>query len=424
MTFDHERLLHRYRTMMVTIGILYPLWRFMAYYVSPNANESWEQRGMIGVFFLGFALSTYWVPYFRRNVATYFNIITYIWFAQVFYLMVVNNMSFDYLILGLVVIFTAGASFLDADAMLGYYLVCILMTGSSVILKPDAHRLTFFWGVLTALAVSYVGLRSLLGLLRELRKSKADLQRRTDEFTALSSAVQTLFLPSKNDLQTERWHISGFYRPVDGCGGDWWAYSETNDRLAVVVGDVTGHGPGPAMLTASISSYMRALQNEKPEMDLPNLLRALNRHLMELQIAEPVSKHYLMTVQALEIDFKALKVTSWSAGAPPVAIFSTEGEMRILGNAGSPLGIDNDLQLGTDSCPFNHGDRIILYTDGISETNVDRRQIGERKILKFAASDLKLSPPQATRALIKRVDDLRGKGIQDDDYTLVILDVA
>jgi serine phosphatase RsbU (regulator of sigma subunit) len=333
-------------------------------------------------------------------------------------------MSFDYLVMGLVVIFTAGGGFLSANAMLGYYLMCILLTGATVVAKPDMQHLTFFWGIVTALIISYLGLKSLLGLFRDLRTSKAALQKRTDEFTALSSAVQTLFLPDKEEWKTDQWHVAGFYRPADGCGGDWWSYSEHDHKLSIVIGDVTGHGPGPAMMTASIASYMRALQNERPDLAMGDLLRALNRHLMDLHGGRHSEQHYLMTVHAIEVDPLSKQIHSWSAGAPSAAIFNPNHETRFLGSRGAPLGVEAHLQLGSDSAPLHSGDRILLYTDGISEMKCGDRILGDRRLLKIATNDLHLSPLAATRSLVGQLDRLRGATEQDDDYTLVVLDVA
>lgn len=420
---DSASMLRRYRALMVAIGILYPMWRFGAYYLNPNANETWEERGLIGVLFLTFALLTYWTDYLRRHVAIYFNIINYVWFVHVFYLLIINEMSPDYMFVSIVVIFTSGASFLDASAMLWYYLMCICLTGALVVAEPSASIITFFLGVLAALATSYIGLRSLLNLFKELSENKIALQKRTDEFTALSTAVQTLFLPDKQEFKTEHWHIAGFYRPVDGCGGDWWSYFEHNRKLTILVGDVTGHGPGPAMMTASIASYTRALQNERPDLTLNDILHALNKYLIELQSEKSGHHHYLMTVHALEIDLDKKKISSWSAGAPGAAIYDLEGNVRHIGQVGSPLGLKADLQIGVDTCDFNPGDRVFLYTDGIAEVNVGESRLSERKFFQLAAQARNLTPLQSTHAFIGKLDQLRGKGTQEDDYTLILVDL-
>ena len=421
---DDGFLVRRYRMLMITIGLVYPTWRFMTYYYDPNTNESWEQRGMIGVMFLSFAVLSYRFAYVRRNIATYFNIITYAWFLQTFYLMTTNDSSDGYMIMAMVVISAVGSSFLKAEAMLWYYLMCIVLTGIGVIANPTVSRINFFWGVLTALVISYVGLRSMLGLFRELRLSKSNLQKRTDEFTALSAAVQSMFLPAKDSVDNKLWHLAGFYRPVDGCGGDWWSYFENGSKLTVLTGDVTGHGPGPAMMTASIASYTRALQKERPDLSVENILHALNKYLLELQFEKSGKHNYLMTVHALEIDFAVCQIKSWSAAAPDVVILAKDGTQRFIGASGSPLGMAPDLVLGFDSGPIYSGDRILIYTDGIMEIDCKGQRISDRKVLKMAASDRAMNPKDAASSLIHRLDKMRGVGPQEDDYTLVLLDVA
>jgi serine phosphatase RsbU (regulator of sigma subunit) len=421
---DQTSILRRYRRLMITIGILYPIWRFIAYYFDQSANESWALRGTIGVVFLVISALTFRFPYFSKNVGTYFNIITYIWFIQTFYLLIVNEMETDYLILTLVVIFVAGASFLETKAMLWYYLMVLVLTGSTIAMKPDGARITFFFAIVTALSVSHVGLQSLLGMFRDLHESHLLLQKRTDEFTELASAVQTLFLPSKEAEKNENWNLSGFYRAVDGCGGGWWSYFEHEKKLTIIVGDVTGHGPGPAMMTASIASYTRCLQTERPDLSLQNILRALNKYLLELQSDKSGKHRYLMTVLALEIDFNSKTVKSLSAGAPPALILNKNEKARFIGVAGNPLGMTHDLKIGEEESTFKAGDRFLIHTDGIVEIIVNGRPLSESRMLKLISQDLNIEPEQATRSLVAHLDKMRGERIQEDDYTLVMVDVA
>src|SRR5262249_6726893 len=74
----------------------------------------------------------------------------------------------------------------------------------------------------------------------------------------IASAVQNFFLPVKKSLQSDRLKLAGFYRPADRCSGDWWWYEKLNDqRFWLLVGDVTGHGAGPAVVTASVATALR-----------------------------------------------------------------------------------------------------------------------------------------------------------------------
>jgi len=421
---DPGSLLRRYQTLMVTIGTLYPLWRLTSYYYNPESGESWEQRAAIGFIFLTISLLTLKFDYFRRRVRAYFNIVGFVWLIQTMYLMSLNPGNSEYEFMSAVVIFTIGGSFLDQEVMLWFYLTAITLTGVYVVRHPDMNEFNFLWGVILALSASYIGIHSLLSLFNDLARSKKELQKRTDEFLALSAAVQTLFLPSQSDLKRDRWELSGFYRPVDSCGGDWWSYFESENKLTVLIGDITGHGPGPAMMTASIASYTRALQSERTDLTTTDILRALNKYLIELQSERNNHHNYLMTVQALELDFAQNKITSVSSGAPPVSILATDGTVRSIGSRGNPLGLEPELKLGFDSGTLVAGERILMYSDGLLEVKVRNKVYSEKKLLRIANGDRALKPDQAAKRIIAHLDDFRGAIQQQDDYTLVVVDVA
>jgi serine phosphatase RsbU (regulator of sigma subunit) len=424
---SEDRVLYRYRIIMALIGVFYPAWRYFAYYFQPNENESWEQRGMIGVFFLTFTLLTYIHPYFKRNVSTYFNIIVYTWFVQVFYLMWVNDMSDQYLLMGFVTIFCVGGTFLSQNGLLGYYLLCIILTGFSVIWHPDHRILSFFWGVILALTISYACFKTMMSVFSELRISQGKLAKRNQEFEDLSAAVQSLFLPVESTVAKDGFSLSGYYRPAENCGGDWWSFfSENKDTLSVFVGDVTGHGPGSAMMTASISAYLKALQHTQSDRSIPEVLQRLNSYIRELQINRTSSERYLMTILGVELDLKTRKLKLWSAGTPWPIILRKDGNVELIGQVGSPIGLAEELKLGFETTDLSLGDRLFLYTDGILEMKISADQmLGERKLGKLLQDTKDMSPSSAIAALAIKLDELRlKKSEQEDDFTFVILDAA
>jgi serine phosphatase RsbU (regulator of sigma subunit) len=62
--------------------------------------------------------------------------------------------------------------------------------------------------------------------------------------------------------------LVGFYRGAEKCSGDWWWYEHiSQDKLWVIVADVTGHGAGPAMLTAAVAMGIWVQQTEQPYSD-------------------------------------------------------------------------------------------------------------------------------------------------------------
>ena len=81
---------------------------------------------------------------------------------------------------------------------------------------------------------------------------------RLEQELALTGAVQTLLLPQKADLCGKGWSLAAHYESAAQSGGDWWwADAAEGKCLRILMGDVTGHGPGSAMVTALISGSYR-----------------------------------------------------------------------------------------------------------------------------------------------------------------------
>jgi serine phosphatase RsbU (regulator of sigma subunit) len=423
---DNERVVQRYRLIMVLIGIFYPLWRYYAYFITPTDFESYEQRGLIGVLFLTAALLTYIHPFFKRNIGRIFNGVAFIWVTQVFVLIWASDVSPDYLLMGLITIFCIGGSFLNQKGLLWFYLLCVALTGVTVIVSPHPETITFFFGVVLVLSISYACFLTLVTLFKDLNESKEALALRTREFEELSAAVQTMFLPNETWVKDLGFEIAGYYRPAEKCGGDWWSFFvKREETLLVFVGDITGHGPGSAMMTASVASYLKALRNSHVDKSASELLKELNLYLLDLQRNLATNSRYLMTMAAVELDLRTKTLHLWSAGAPFPFLMNETGEITLLGGLGNPLGLSPELSLHYETIEMNPKDRLFIYTDGIIEMSIgEERQLGERRLKKMFSATRAQKPADVVRTLETELDGLKFSAKQEDDFTFVILDVS
>lgn len=411
---------------MAVIGLLYPFWRYIDYYLNANAIETLPERAAIGLMFLVFALATFLHPYFEKRAAMLFDLGAGIWTLQVFFLLWRSDFDPDYVQLVLITIFCVGASFLNQRQMLLYYLLCLILVGYTLSSNADAEHATLFFGVLIALIVSYVSFMTLLAVFNDLRESKNALAKRTKEFEELSAAVQTLFLPNLTYVKERGFELAGHYQPATSCGGDWWSFSVVpEESVSIFVGDITGHGPGSAMMTASVASYLKAFNNKKEARAVPEILTELNSYLLELQSHQDSKDRYLMTMVAIEVNLRTRELNQWSAGAPFPFLLKASGETIPLGTGGNPLGLSPSLVLNHETVRLDAGDRIFIYTDGITEMRIAAdRQMGERRLTKLLKSTSESAPKDAIRMI--ETDLLKQKfgPDQEDDFTYVVLDVS
>ena len=233
----------------------------------------------------------------------------------------------------------------------------------------------------------------------------------------LTGAVQAGFLP-KDDLIVNRdLEVRGFYRPAGTCSGDWWWYEETERGLhRLLIGDVTGHGPGPAMVTAAVAASYRAQSELAADLPLKRRLEAVNQEV--LRVGQGT---YQMALTAIEIDVEAGQLSAYSAGGLPAIVLS-DGPAEVVVCRGTPLGTAK-LQLGRTSRALRPGSRIFLCTDGVVEIELaNGRAFGLRRLIRLLESTRESDVNQTALALSQEATAANGASLQKDDWTFAIVD--
>ena len=234
---------------------------------------------------------------------------------------------------------------------------------------------------------------------------------------ALTGAVQTGFLPEHNEIATPNLQLIGVYRPADACGGDWWWHEALpNGRHIVMVGDVTGHGPGPAMVTAAVATAFHVFIEHRLG-DLDTALELLNREVLRVGKGK-----YHMTMAALELDEGTGEWILHSAGAPPLLSLGLDGKHKVHFCAGAPLGTESGFETGKIEGRLGRNDRLLLYTDGMPEVTLPNGNVlGMRRF----ALNFEVTRPQSLRdaatAMMAQADEALGPQPQDDDWTFTMI---
>ncbi len=183
--------------------------------------------------------------------------------------------------------------------------------------------LSMLVGLANHIAIAHA---SALSAQRELerRAAERDLE--------LSAAVQALLLPRETQAVWDGMSLAAHFRPASGVAGDWWYYDRfDNGTVRVVLGDVTGHGPAAAMVSAVVAGWYRRMRLEG-RYDTPEMLRRLHEGMREL-----CRGTYMMPLAAIEVDVSGA-MRGWSAAAPPLLIRRADGQIQVLQQSGTPLG--------------------------------------------------------------------------------------
>ena len=182
-----------------------------------------------------------------------------------------------------------------------------------------------------------------------------------------AAAVQRMLLPRHSVSINAAAHIASYYRPAGGCGGDWWTVeSLPGGRLVVAVGDVTGHGPAAAILTAVAKTAFDRAVSSNPEVTCAEVLATMNQALYTVSRSQKP-----MSCVVSIIDANAEEMSTANAGHPfPYRLSRERGGSRELGlitARGSQLGVTAEASFDIVTEPVQPGDLLLWYTDGATE---------------------------------------------------------
>ena len=210
--------------------------------------------------------------------------------------------------------------------------------------------------------------------------------------------------------------VSSVSLPASEVGGDYYDYFVLDDeRVAVVVADVAGHGLGSGLVLSGVRSCLTLLSDELS--DLQSVLAKLQKMLLRTS-----QRRMLVTMSLVLADRRQRTVTVASAGHPP-AILRQGTTPRLLELSSVPLGTKLSSSFPETSVTFAAGDVLVLHTDGIYEaTDRQGEPYGLDRLTSVVSSEAEAATAQEVRdAILRDVWTYKGDQPQADDVTLVVM---
>jgi serine phosphatase RsbU (regulator of sigma subunit) len=238
----------------------------------------------------------------------------------------------------------------------------------------------------------------------------------------LATAMQESLMPDDRPIRRKTYELRGLFRPVAECGGDLWHWRELADgKVLLVIADATGHGAAPALLAAVAKGSIDAnWQMRLQNLDPGTLLSALNT-----AVHRTGRKRYMMTAFAAVVDTRGGVMHYANAGQNfPYFIHGpsseSPGKVEPLIARGNSLGAVSEAHFETHSRPMAHGDKLILYTDGIVEAGAPMSEPWGEKRFRAALTALAGQRVQRfTDLLMAEVEEFLGGREVADDVTMV-----
>lgn len=249
---------------------------------------------------------------------------------------------------------------------------------------------------------------------------EAELKTKLDQVNHdldIARSIQQDLLPAKSPT-LENFDVAGWNEPANETGGDYFDWqSLPNGRLAISIGDATGHGIGPALVSALCRAYARASLVVDDEHH--QVLERLNRLL-----AEDLSANRFVTFALILLDPATSEVEVLSAGHGPILWYKhATHELENLEAQGIPLGmiagVSYEKALVRRLAP---NDMIVLVTDGFYEwENPDGEEFGLRRLESVILQSHDCSAEEVISELRCSVEDFCKGTEQKDDLTAVVL---
>ncbi len=249
--------------------------------------------------------------------------------------------------------------------------------------------------------------------LLRLKRANAELYQKNQlikrELEA-AKKIQEFIIPNNFEF-IDYPKISGIYQPIEDIGGDFFdCYKLDENRSAYLIADVTGHGI-PAALTMTMSKMLFSIYAEKFT-NAADLMKEINRQLRgTLLDMQYITAFYLI------YDKVSNTLTYSNAGhTRPLYYRASKNQIIALDSFGWFIGISDDTEYEEKKITVSSGDRLFLYTDGITEAkNREGEDFGEIRLARFIKDNNDITGKEFCDTLLQIINKYTdGTEINDD----------
>jgi serine phosphatase RsbU (regulator of sigma subunit) len=241
---------------------------------------------------------------------------------------------------------------------------------------------------------------------------------RMEEELNIARDLQVSMLPVECP-QIEGFEIAAFSESAREVGGDFYDFIEIGeDKLGIVIGDVTGKSVSGALVMSASRSIFRMLGDEKLNVS-ESMMRANRRTKKDIKTGMFVALLYAV------FESKDRSLSLCSAGqTQPILGSAATGEATLVETKGDsfPLGILEEANYEETRLKMEAGDRVVLYTDGIVEAmNCNGELFGFDRLIEVVKESKTSSAHSLLEEIKGQVDEFAGSTPQHDDITIIVI---
>src|SRR3984957_14690430 len=249
---------------------------------------------------------------------------------------------------------------------------------------------------------------------RRQAAERLEVERRSAQELEIAKQVQArLFPQTLPPLKTLDY--AGICIQARHVGGDYYDFLALgNQRLGLVIGDIAGKGIAAALLMANLQANLRsqfALARDEPQLFLQSVNRLFFHSTTDSAYA---------TVFFADYDDADRRLRYANCGHLPAILLRRNGDVELLHPTATVLGLFEEWDCPAAESPFNPGDTLVLYTDGVTEScNVEGEEFGEQRLVEALARHRGQDAESMVTSVIRDVQRFSPQE-QHDDITLIV----
>ena len=262
-------------------------------------------------------------------------------------------------------------------------------------------------------AVLFAVMMTALGMVVQYHRSSIEVARREKELE-LARRIQRSFLPESFPARP-RFEVHAVNVPSRGVSGDFYDVVPAGNALLLAVADVEGKSIPAALLTAMLQASLRT--QTAWVTSAADIVSNINGLCCRREGVQQFATFFLMRIE------EDGRLVYSNAGHNPPILARAGGERTLLHSGGMMFGVMEQAPFDEDTLALAAGDRVVVYTDGITErANPAGEEFGPERLESLvAALPRELSARQVTEGILRALDQF-SQGVEpNDDQTLMVL---
>ncbi|MHB1000039.1 MAG: SpoIIE family protein phosphatase [Armatimonadota bacterium] len=288
-----------------------------------------------------------------------------------------------------------------------------------LIIQPDGERI-IVQGNAIPMYDENGNISGAVGIMEDVTRLKAmqaTVEEALEKERYLSKTIQKALIPDIPE-RTSGLVIGSVYDTAfseNYMGGDFFdVFSPNTEQVSIVIGDVSGKGLRAAVITALVRYTLRSYGYENPS----------PKHLIEKLndvVASEIAPGEFATLFYGLWDVEEQSLSFVNAGhEPPLYLACSESEARELPSSGSPVGVFPGSLYKKHSLRLSSGDRLLLYTDGVTDARGDKDFFGLEALKDFFVAKRQESPGEFAAQLMSHLKEYSNGQLRDDIAILLI----